>query len=175
MGFAVGGSLADVFDFSSAFFGGHGGGVVDVHFVDFEPAADEGDGMGEEGVIGGEQVAVGGGSEEIGKEGEDGDGEEGGLDKARGKGLVKMEVEGWRCNLTKVIQMWIARFVRNQYQKVPFAGIILGYFLFLRASLSTGEIVGPGYWRGAFLSRAGWEGGLNLVGFSRRIGLMGLA
>ena len=39
--------------------------VLDVHLVDFEPAGEEGDGVGEDHAVGGEDVAVWGGGEEV--------------------------------------------------------------------------------------------------------------
>lgn len=48
-----------------------------MHSVDLEPAPGVLVGVAEEEVVGGEQVAVGGCGEEIGEEGEYGDGEEG--------------------------------------------------------------------------------------------------
>jgi len=51
--------------------------------------------------------------------------------------------------------------------KVPSAGIIFGYFFVFCAAACSADNCGPGYLGGSFRSLAPWEGGLNLVGFSR--------
>lgn len=56
--------------------------------------------------------------------------------------------------------------------KVPTCGIEWGYFFFARSSICCGDNRGPGKFRGGGrLSRAGWDGGLNLLGFSKALGL----
>lgn len=54
--------------------------------------------------------------------------------------------------------------------KLPSGGIICGYCFVFCASLSGADSGGPGYCLGGDLfRRAGWDGGLNLEGFSRRV------
>lgn len=48
---------------------------------------------------------------------------------------------------------------------------MLGYFLVAILACSSADKFGPGYLGGSFRSLEPWEGGLNLVGFSRRMGL----
>jgi hypothetical protein len=67
--------------------------------------------------------------------------------------------------------MCITRLVRNQCQKVPSGGIIVGYFLRSCNDFSSAESSGPGYLGAVFGRLDPWEGGLNLVGFSRAKGL----
>jgi hypothetical protein len=59
------------------------------------------------------------------------------------------------------------RSLRNQYMKVPGAGIMLGYFFVCWAFTCSSERRGPGYRGGSFRSFAPWDGGLNFAGFSR--------
>jgi hypothetical protein len=54
--------------------------------------------------------------------------------------------------------------------KVPSGGIIFGYFFFVCLAISSSDNWGPGYLGASFLSRAGWDGGTNLDGFSRTRG-----
>jgi len=55
--------------------------------------------------------------------------------------------------------------------KLPAAGIMCGYCFVFCAAFSVADSGGPGYWRGGGrLRRDGWEGGLNLAGFSRARG-----
>lgn len=71
--------------------------------------------------------------------------------------------------------IWICLFVRNQNLHVPSGGNELGYCFVFCSSFCVSDSLGPGYCLGGFLlSRAGCEGGLNLSGFSRTIGLEGV-
>jgi len=72
---------------------------------------------------------------------------------------------------TKVIHMWIVLLFINQCMKVPSAGIIFGYFFVLCLAISSSDNWGPGYLGPSLRSRAGWDGGVNLEGFSRTRGL----
>ena len=79
------------------------------------------------------------------------------------------------CFLTRLIKVWMPRLVRNQYMNVPSGGIILGYF-FVCCSLFCSPVRCGPYWRGiCCFNRLPWEGGLNLVGFSRTRGFEVLA
>ena len=55
--------------------------------------------------------------------------------------------------------------------KVPSGGIIFGYFFFVCLAISSSDNGGPGYLGPSLRSRAGWDGGTNLEGFSRTRGL----
>ena len=59
----------------------------------------------------------------------------------------------------------------NQCRKLPSGGIIVGYFFVCCLACSSADNWGPGYLGGSFRIRDPWEGGLNLVGFSRTNGL----
>jgi hypothetical protein len=54
--------------------------------------------------------------------------------------------------------------------KDPSGGIIFGYFFFVCLAISSSDNWGPGYLGASFRSRAGWDGGTNLDGFSRTRG-----
>lgn len=79
--------------------------------------------------------------------------------------------EGWIH--TKQIHMCISGLLRNLNMKVPSCGIDSGYFLYFCSSTCCCVIRGPGKFRGGARStiRDGWDGGLNLVGFSSDLGL----
>jgi hypothetical protein len=55
--------------------------------------------------------------------------------------------------------------------KEPSGGIIFGYFLDFCLAISSSDSCGPGYLGPSLRSRAGWDGGVNLEGFSRTRGL----
>lgn len=77
-----------------------------------------------------------------------------------------------RRDHTKHIHICTILLVKNQNMKVPTSGIEWGYLFFARSSICCGDIRGPGKLRGGGrLSRAGWDGGLNLLGFSKTLGL----
>jgi hypothetical protein len=63
--------------------------------------------------------------------------------------------------------MWIVLFIINQCMKDPSGGIIFGYFFFVCLAISSSDNGGPGYLGPSLRSRAGWDGGTNLEGFSR--------
>lgn len=70
--------------------------------------------------------------------------------------------------------MCILRDLRNFPMTVLSGGIIFGYFLLACRAFSSSLRAGPGY-RGASLRRRWpWDGGVNLVGFSRTRGPLGL-
>jgi hypothetical protein len=54
--------------------------------------------------------------------------------------------------------------------KDPSGGIIFGYFFFVCLAISSSDNGGPGYLGPSLRSRAGWDGGTNLEGFSRTRG-----
>lgn len=85
MRFPVLRSLLHILDLVPPTFRSLGGHVGDVHLVDFGVAAEEGEGVGEEHVVGGQEVAVGGGGEEVGEPDGDDEGDENGL------GVLSME------------------------------------------------------------------------------------
>lgn len=60
---------------------------------------------------------------------------------------------------------------KNQCMKLPSGGIIFGYFFVSCAAFCSADSWGPGYLGASARSRRPWEGGLNLVGFSRTRGL----
>jgi hypothetical protein len=55
--------------------------------------------------------------------------------------------------------------------KLPSGGIIFGYFFVFCLATSSSDNWGPGYLGASLRSRAGWDGGVNLDGFSRTRGL----
>jgi hypothetical protein len=67
--------------------------------------------------------------------------------------------------------MCILLLFRNQCIKLPGGGIRFGYFFVLCLAAASADNWGPGYLGGSLRSREPWDGGLNLVGFSRMRGL----
>ena len=75
-----------------------------------------------------------------------------------------------------VMYMWMLGLFQNLWPNVSGGGAIPGYSLLLWAFISTSER-GPPWCRGPDLlgSLEPWEGGLNLVGFSRTTGFWPLS
>lgn len=71
---------------------------------------------------------------------------------------------------TSVIHMWIVLLFINQCIKLPSGGIIFGYFFVVCLAISSSDNWGPGYRGPCLRSRAGWDGGVNLEGFSSTSG-----